>query len=428
MALLADENIRRAMYEDLEDDAGFEDEDGDEDIVELPAGYFPGINICIICRERPPYSKGRNNYMTCGMTCARVLEQLKSRSNSLPARPLPQPQNRRQDQRPRLDHSLPANVAGVGRTQISDRDSSRGRYIQNTGNQFLAQVPRVARKPALPCVVCLIGFCRDDKRVTCSMACAEKLCKTGSENPNMCNYCHRRPKVTGHDQCGMTCGKLAKSACLMCKSRPKFKRYHLCGRVCKAIATKTTPLILEAPTGHTTFEFVKKKFETSWKSPATAIPTIKKVFKIIEGQNFLQPYDRYKNSVGNEVFRYHGTSRQCTLGTGGNTQLCASSTCRLCCILRTSFKTSLANPNGSFGPGVYSSSAPNLSYAFTAGGAGAIILTKVVLGKVQIFTAGNVVKACPPGFNSVVYDQNGPSNETIVYSDDAIRPVFLITF
>lgn len=47
-----------------------------------------------------------------------------------------------------------------------------------------------------------------------------------------------------------------------------------------------------------------------------------------------------------EVFRYHGTSRKCTLGTNGNTTLCNDSKCALCCILKTSFKTSIANPNG----------------------------------------------------------------------------------
>ena len=76
-----------------------------------------------------------------------------------------------------------------------------------------------------------------------------------------------------------------------------------------------------------------------------------------------------------------------------------------------------------------------------------MLLTKVVLGTVRKVNGWNEVMACPPGFNSVrfffwliiefkliisfqvVFErQNDCLNETIVYSDDAIRPVFLIMF
>ncbi|KAF9054279.1 hypothetical protein BJ165DRAFT_1338246, partial [Panaeolus papilionaceus] len=265
--------------------------------------------------------------------------------------------------------------------------------------------------------------------VTCGLTCAERLCKTGSSDPSMCDYCHRRPRQTGHNQCGKSCRDSAKIACLLCKSRPKFGRYHLCGKSCKQIAIKSTPLILEAPHGHATYELVEKKFKDAWKVTSPPCPPIKKIFKIIENKAFLQPYDRYKKNHGNEVFRYHGTSRKCTLGTGNNAQLCNASNCPLCNILKTSFKTSLANPSGAFGPGIYTSSASNKSYSYTGGGSGAVLLTKVILGKPRMVTGWNEVMSCPAGFNSVVFDRNnGTLNETIVYSDDAIRPVFLIVF
>jgi len=58
-----------------------------------------------------------------------------------------------------------------------------------------------------------------------------------------------------------------------------------------------------------------------------------------------------------------------------------------------------------------------------------MLLTKVVLGKVRKVTGWKEVTLCPPGFNSVVFErQNNCLNETIVYFDDAIRPVFLIMF
>jgi len=243
----------------------------------------------------------------------------------------------------------------------------------------------------------------------------------------MCEYCHRKPKETGYSHCGNTCRNAAKVACLLCKSRPKFKHYVLCGKTCKKISTKQTPLILEAPADHATYDMVIKKFDAAWKYGTK--PVIKKIFKIIESKTFLLPYDKYKKKVGNEVFRYHGTSRKCTLGSGTNTMLCNDSTCALCSILKSSFKTELANPSGAFGAGVYTSSAANKAYSYSANGRGAMLLTKVILGTPYPVTAFGAVSSCPAGYHSVVFDRNnGSLNETIVYSNDAIRPVFLIMF
>jgi len=269
---------------------------------------------------------------------------------------------------------------------------------------------------------------RDGRYVTCGMKCAETLCKRGSFNSKICDYCHRRPTLPGYNQCAKTCGENASTACLLCRCRPRFGRYHLCGRTCKKIATKWTPLILEARRGHTTYNEVEKRFKRAWKG-STPCPPIKKIYKIIENKSFLIPYDRYKRRIGNEVFRYHGTKRSCTLGSQGNTRLCSSTACALCSILRTSFKVSLASPSGAFGAGVYTSSAANKAYSYSDSGTGAVILTKVVLGTVYEVQAWNQVMSCPPGHNSVVFNrQNGTLNETVVYTDDAIRPVFLIVF
>ena len=41
------------------------------------------------------------------------------------------------------------------------------------------------------------------------------------------------------------------------------------------------------------------------------------------------------------------------------------------------------------------------SYSYTRNGTGAIILTKVVLGKIRNVAGWNEVMACPPGFDSV---------------------------
>ncbi|KAF9477458.1 hypothetical protein BDN70DRAFT_881153 [Pholiota conissans] len=434
MAFLQRANtIHEQEDEDPLYDRTFADEDGDEDIIEQPSEetgtYYPGINVCIVCQQRPPHSANGKSYPTCGRTCAKVYDRLKKSIPSSTSVSDGTSVRRFANQRsPATIRRMASSIAGPSRRRQSTIDELshdlRSLNLQNPPIRTEA-----ASRQRNSCVVCLVGFCEDGRFVTCGIACTEKLSKTGSANPNMCNYCHRRPKVAGKNQCDAGCEDLAKMACLFCKSRPKIKPYHLCGRTCKIIATKSTPLILEAPTGHTTYEFVKKKFKDSWMIPTNPMPIIKHVFKIIEGKEFLQPYDQYKKRIGNEVFRYHGTTRRCSLGSGNNTQLCSNTSCSLCSILRTSFKTSLASPQGAFGPGVYTSSASNKAYSYTSSGSGAIILTKVILGTVRKVSRWNEVMACPPGSHSVVFErENNCLNETIVYSDDAIRPVFLITF
>ncbi|KAJ3511935.1 hypothetical protein NMY22_g15489 [Coprinellus aureogranulatus] len=287
--------------------------------------------------------------------------------------------------------------------------------------------PRQSRPSAHPiqlklsCVVCKTEPAHR-RYITCGLKCAEKLCKDGGD-PNMCDYCHRESRRTGSSQCGAVCEAKAKVACLLCKCRPKNGvGYHLCGKTCKSIATKSTPLVLEAPKGHKTYEMVEKRFQSAWHNVTVQLPKIKRIFKIIENEEFLRP--RLK---GNECFRYHGTGRQCQLGVS-TTQLCSSATCPICNILKTSFNISLARPGGAFGAGVYTSSAPNKAYNYT-GGNGALLLTKVVLGKVFEVKNFGAVSAPPAGHDSVVYDRyNGNLNETVVYKNEAIRPVFLIMF
>jgi len=324
---------------------------------------YTGPSLCVVCCRRPAYSKGGKSYPTCGLTCAAKYKP--------------------------------------GQHSVSK----------------------------LMCVICGLRPSVSATIITCDLTCAATLCAGGAD-PTQCDYCHRKPKSPGYQQCSISCRDKAKLACLMCRSRPRHGRYHLCGKTCKEISLKSTPLILEAPPGHDTFTMVVDKFKSAWsppKSQAKLCPTIKKVYKIIESQAFLKPYDSYRRSHGNEQFRYHGTSRQCSLGNPGNTKLCASKSCALCSILRTSFKVSLADRGGAFGRGIYTSSASNKASSYSTNGA--MLLTKVVLGKVRKVSAFNEVMSLPSGFDSVVFDRmNGQLNETVIYNDNAIRPVFLIIF
>ncbi|KAJ3540655.1 hypothetical protein NMY22_g4207 [Coprinellus aureogranulatus] len=362
------------------------------------SGTSPGTQtgMCVVCETRPPYVNPRTgqSYPTCGLKCAAKLEQ-----------------------------GVRALTARWGVASSSHSASFIG---SNPAHHHKSAYRRNAStKPAkINCVICKThtsyrGY------VTCGLKCAEKLCKEGGD-PAMCDYCHQKPRRASSNQCGTQCEDKAKVACLLCKCRPKNGvGYHLCGKSCKAIATKSTPLILEAPKGHKTYEMVEKKFQKAWHNGTP--PTIKKIFKIIENDAFLQPYAAYKQLKGKECFRYHGTRRQCQLGVS-TTQLCSATTCPVCNILKTSFSVALARPTGAFGAGVYSSSSSSMAYGYCGGAGGAFMLTKVVLGTVWDVQKSGHVKSPPAGYDSVVNDDNGPSNQTIVYKNEAIRPVFLIVF
>ncbi|TEB30489.1 hypothetical protein FA13DRAFT_1689086 [Coprinellus micaceus] len=280
------------------------------------------------------------------------------------------------------------------------------------------------------CVVCKAQFTYHNN-ATCGMECTEILWENGG-NPGMCDYCHRKPKRPGYGRCGPFCEEKAYVACLLCKARPKHGVSDLCGDACTRIAMKSAPLLLEAPQDHETYAMVEANFQQAWHSvPGHGpCPPIRSVYSIIEDEDLRQPYLAYKERVGNEQFRYHGTVRrsQCTLGVS-TTALCGSAQCPLCNILESSFKVSLAKTTGAFGPGVYTSSASNKAYTYIKDGNGALILAKVVLGNIKLVSDWEEVKFCPPGYNSVVFDRmSGKLNETIVYTDDAIRPAFLIFF
>lgn len=436
---------------------GYNLSDEDDELDHSPAGS-PSGPLCVVCRKKPPFSKNGRSYPTCGLTCAAALSEADSNGSPLPTTPPTRsprsPASRRfsgvaRSERPPSYYDSSTNAqgqtqrsgTGVGSSPgppMTPQRADGGRHYGLQGVQIhppkarlLQRAPTVSHQSTPPrprCIMCKRRSAYPGKP-TCGLTCAEKLAREGGDS-KMCEYCHKRPRNAQYPHCGQTCADKAKVACLFCKCRPRNGRYHLCGKTCKDLATKNTPLLLEAPKGHATFEMVEKKFKAGWKAGSSVCPEIKKVFKIIENNDFLRPYNNYRRAKRNEHFRYHGTKRSCQLGVDGSgqTKVCSSTSCAICNILKTSFKVSLANTSGAFGAGVYSSSASNKAFSYCGAG-GSMLLTKVVLGKVRNVTAWNEVMSCPAGYDSVVFDrQNGTLNETIVYSDDAIRPVFLITF
>jgi len=210
-------------------------------------------------------------------------------------------------------------------------------------------------------------------------------------------------------------------------------------------------MVASIPKEHEMFRSVANKFRESWRHP-TDCPTVKAIYLIVSTQQTLNKYEAYRDtteargnfvskqqSAGNEQLRWHGTSRQCTLGDNGNTQLCSASDCSLCGIIRTSFSLNYCKRNtgwARFGSGIYLSSTSSKSndYSKNSGPKSrwkAILLATVVVGEGYKMKKDNTtLTSPPPGFDSVIGEVGESLNydELVVYREDAVKPSYLVMY
>ncbi|KAK1231540.1 hypothetical protein PQX77_005332 [Marasmius sp. AFHP31] len=379
--------------------------------------------------------------------------------------------------------------------QSQASSQSQPQPSQNTSSSSIPATPPATSTSNL-CDSCHLKPKYNDGRKThpyCSKSCA-KAKAGGSPSGVTCDFCHSRPKYAGHPYCSKSCAQkastaqgtsrnppgtcqapacqkpvynngngapgdycslshktLAESLCLLCLQQPKQTHSHFCSKKCEDDAENRGPMILEVPVGHTTFKSVADQFKSSWRHAGTSCPPVKRVYKIIATQASLSAYDSYKATVeargqfatagrseGNENRRWHGTKRECQLGDKGQTQFCATTTCSLCCIIRTSYDISLWGKKtgwGRFGKGIYTSSTSSKSndYSHNAckSNMKAILLNKVVVGKGCKMTHDSTsLTSPPPGYDSVLAEKGGSLNydELVVYTNDAIRPSYLVMY
>ncbi|KAH7925824.1 hypothetical protein BV22DRAFT_1010421 [Leucogyrophana mollusca] len=306
----------------------------------------------------------------------------------------------------------------------------------------------------------------------------------------MCDYCHKQPKyfdgTNTHSFCTKSCAQKAKkqpgpppkfvgkildlistilialqpspaptkNGCLMCGKAVK-SHGHFCSQTCTTKAENGAPMVLEVPAGHKTFtnpDLVADQFKASWRHQ-TACPTVRRVYKVIALPSSVAKYEAYRSAVeargnfvssgrsaGNENRRWHGTTRECSLGDNGNCTLCPSPTCSLCSILRTSYNLNLFGKKtgwGRFGAGIYTSSTSSKSNDYSnntkPSNLKAILLNKVVVGKGYKMTQDSTKLTAPPaGYDSVLAEvANGGTlnyDELICYTNDAIRPSYLVMY
>ncbi|TFK69964.1 ADP-ribosylation [Pluteus cervinus] len=289
----------------------------------------------------------------------------------------------------------------------------------------------------------------------CGRACAASARKPAAKGTCQAPGCqkpaHANSRGATGDYCSMAHKTLAETVCLMCRHSPKMANSNFCSQTCIDDAENLAPTVLEVPVGHVTFKSVAEQFKASWRHGNTACPPVRRVYKIVSSQSSLASYSAYRAAVesrgqfaasgrssGNENRRWHGTRRECTLGDKSNASLCKSPSCSLCCIIRTSFDLSLWGKKtgwGRFGKGIYTSSTSSKSNDYSSNDCKspykAILLNKVVVGKGCKLLHDNTSLTAPPaGFDSVLAEKGGSLNydELVVYTNDAIRPSFLVMY
>ncbi|PPQ92599.1 hypothetical protein CVT25_007291 [Psilocybe cyanescens] len=280
-----------------------------------------------------------------------------------------------------------------------------------------------------------------------------ELCTRSNSEIATCQApgCQNPPHPGGHDYCSLAHKTLGENLCLMCMQAPKMANSHFCSQPCIDDAESKGPMILEVPAGHVTFKSVADQFKASWRHVGTVSPPVRRVYKILAPPTSLASYNAYRAAVesrgqfassgrseGNENRRWHGTRRVCNLGDKGHTQFCSASNCSLCCIIRTSYDISLWGKKtgwGRFGKGIYTSSTSSKSNDYShndcKSSLKAILLNKVVVGKGCKLLQDNTSLTAPPvGYDSVLAEKGGSLNydELVVYSNDAIRPSFLVMY
>ncbi|EAU83112.2 hypothetical protein CC1G_11638 [Coprinopsis cinerea okayama7 len=363
------------------------------------------VALCISCQVKPKYFDGSKTHPFCSKTCAAS----KPKSSSAPK-------------------------------------TGSGQASANT------------------CVFCKVRPKYTDNNRThdyCSKACANRanpqrkqsgLAASHGGNQNTCQApgCTIPAHPTG-DYCSVSHKTLAENLCLLCLKQTKMANSHFCSQTCIDDAEKKGPAILEVPNGHVTFKSVADQFKASWRHVGSTCPTVRRIYKIILPPTTLANYEKYRDAVeakgqfvaqgrskGNENRRWHGTRRTCNLGDKGHTQFCASTTCSLCSIIKNSYDISLWGKKtgwGRFGKGIYTSSTSSKSNDYShndcKSSLKAILLNKVVVGKgCKMLQDSTSLTAPPTGFDSVLAEKGGSLNydELVVYTNDAIRPSYLVMY
>jgi hypothetical protein len=129
---------------------------------------------------------------------------------------------------------------------------------------------------------------------------------------------------------------------------------------------------------HPKYAQVKQQFYDKWMKTktdagATQTPRLLRVYQIRNPAEVFDRYDMYKEQVGGENRRFHGTSAKCSVGVDQNQPPCDDLECAVCNICRAGFSMEKAVSGATnrgwarFGPGLYFSPVSGKSNDYNEG-------------------------------------------------------------
>ncbi|KAG8832030.1 hypothetical protein FRC18_005588 [Serendipita sp. 400] len=242
--------------------------------------------------------------------------------------------------------------------------------------------------------------------------------------------------------------------CLGCMN-PAAPGELFCSQRCAANQLNRSPLVLLPPL-HSVRAAVEKQFAAEWRHNQD-VPDVHYIYAIVSSRVVNERYLAHRNTVerqrncqslglkpGNEQLRWHGTRRRCKLGDKGETQTCDDEKCALCSIIRSSFDVNRFGKSwGRFGRGIYTSATSSKSNDYIRNRSANIfklrfapplkpvLLSNVIVGASKhLERNADKLTAPPDGFDSVSGEPGQALNydETVVYTNSAIRPAFLLMY
>ncbi|KIM28484.1 hypothetical protein M408DRAFT_142743 [Serendipita vermifera MAFF 305830] len=248
---------------------------------------------------------------------------------------------------------------------------------------------------------------------------------------------------------GPVASHLIERLCLQCRNAQCIDGKVYCGLRCVAISRNGAPKLVELPAAHYMFRRISDMFKEAWRHHTTA-PTPQYIFVIVSTEENDRMYNAYKQGIesqrnflaqnlteGNEQYRWYGTIRECNVGDPGRGVLCTSAHCSTCWVIRHSFDVDRFGQDCGSGRGVYSSAdsftANRHSKTFNQSPWTAQLLTSVVVGGLSTGydKDGPKMPDYPPDGHDRIGGQRGKPltyNGTVVYRNDAIRPMYLVLY
>jgi len=224
---------------------------------------------------------------------------------------------------------------------------------------------------------------------------------------------------------------------------------NYCGKKCTSNAVQRAPLILDVSATDPKFTDISSRFQKAWI--AGTAPKVALVWKIMYSKQLADAYEDYRASVelagnytnlgfrlGNQQERWHGVTRECTVGdTSNDSSPCASNSCNLCNILKFSYDVARAGV-GPFGKAIYANTLTSSANAYNDVPANAttpyraVILSRVVAGEINLLSQGNTALTGPgAGNHSVSFSATAvgvDSDQLAVYDNHAIRAGWLVLY